>query len=79
MLLTRGDRMQVTEPSHFCLDAHNSLIISDLDTHQIKIFSNEGTLLHTLGEPGHEVGMFYGPTGTSSDFKSKVSHCVMEP
>ena len=62
-LLTRGVGMQVTNPSHFCLDAHKSLIISDLSTGQIKIFSNEGTLLHTLGEPGHEVGMFDLPTG----------------
>ena len=57
-LLTRGDGMQVTSPSHFCLDAHKSLIISDLSAGQIKIFSNEGTLLHTLGERGEEVGMF---------------------
>ena len=57
-LLTRGVGMQVTDPSHFCLDAHKSLIISDWGTDQIKIFSNEGTLLHTLGERGQEVGMF---------------------
>ena len=62
-LLTRGDGMQVFSPSHFCLDAHKSLIISDLAAHQIKIFSNEGTLLHTLGERGDEVGMFDFPKG----------------
>ena len=62
-LLTSGYRMQVTSPSHFCLDAHKSLIISDWGAHQIKIFSNEGTLLHTLGERGHEVVMFVLPTG----------------
>ena len=62
-LITRGRGMQVTESSHFCLDAHKSLIISDWGTHQTKIFTNEGTLLHTLGEPGDEVGMFALPTG----------------
>ena len=62
-LITRGDGMQVTNPSYFCLDSHKSLIISDRATHQIKIFSNEGALLHTLGELGDEVGMFFGPTG----------------
>ena len=62
-LITRGVGMQVTHPSHFCLDAHKSLIISDLLADQIKIISNEGTLLHTLGEPGDEVGMFVYPTG----------------
>ena len=29
-LLTRGYGMQVTDPRHFCLDAHKSLIVSDL-------------------------------------------------
>ena len=64
-LITRGNGMQVIVPSHFSLDAHESLIISDLYVYQIKIFSNECTLLHThtLGEPGIKVGMFVRPTG----------------
>ena len=43
-------------PSFFCLDANSNLLLRD--DSQIKIFSKEGTLLHTLGEDGHGVGMF---------------------
>ena len=58
-----GEEMQVTQPFFFCLDNEKHLIISDCGSHQVKIFSNEGSLLHTIGEHGHQVGMFYFPQG----------------
>ena len=63
-LVTYGSiGMQVIEPSFFCLDANSNLLLSDWHDHQIKIFSREGALLHTLGKQGHGVGMFYVPKG----------------
>ena len=63
-LVTYGSiGMQVIEPSFFCLDANSNLLLSDWHDHRIKIFSREGALLHTLGEQGHGVGMFYVPKG----------------
>ena len=63
-LIPRGDvRMQVIHPSFFCLDADSNLILCGWTSHQIKIFSKKGTLLHTLGNHGHEVGMFNSPQG----------------
>ena len=62
-LITWGVGMQVTNSYFFCLDANENFIISDRDAHNIKIFSNEGTLLQTLGERGHNVGLFYYPNG----------------
>ena len=62
-LITRGNGMQVTLPLFFCLDTKKNLIISDDFANQIRIFSNEGDLLHTIGEHGHQVGMFSGPRG----------------
>ena len=62
-LITRGRGMQVDTSSFFCLDTKKNLIISDWGSHQIRIFSNEGALLHTIGEPGHQVGMFHYPQG----------------
>ena len=44
--------MQVTQSFFFCLDDKKDLIISDCFNHQIRIFSNEGALLHTIGEQG---------------------------
>ena len=63
-LITSGcDGFHVIDPSFFCLDARSNILLSDCSDHQIKIFSKEGTLLHTLGEFGHELGMFFLPQG----------------
>ena len=62
-LITRGDGMQVTRPYYFCLDTKKNLVFSDFSAHQIKVFSNEGTLLLTFGGYGHEEGMLYYPHG----------------
>ena len=58
-----GIGMQVTRPLFFCLDTKRNIIISDYQAHLIKIFSNEGALLYTIGQPGHEAGMLYYPQG----------------
>ena len=58
-----GEVMQATQPFFFCFDTKKDLIISDCFSHQIKIFSNEGSLLHTIGEQGQQVGMFHYPRG----------------
>ena len=55
--------MQVNHPSFFCLDSDGNLFISDRIADQIKIFSKDGALLQTIGERGHEVGMFKYPCG----------------
>ena len=62
-LITCGGGMQVTRPYFFCLDTKKNLIISDNSAHLIKIFSNEGSLLHNIGEYGNQLGMFYYPRG----------------
>ena len=62
-LITQGIGMQVELAYFFCLDRKQNLLISDWLNHQIRIFSPEGTHLHSIGTPGHEVGMFQFPTG----------------
>ena len=62
-LITRGDQLQVNNAYYFCLDSQENIIISDLGAHDIKAFSKEGTLIHTIGGGGHEVGMFVFPKG----------------
>ena len=39
--------MQVSNPLFFCLDAEQNLLISDYEAHDMKIFSKDGTHLHT--------------------------------
>ena len=62
-LVTRGDGMQVSYACFFCLDAEQNLLISDFEAHDVKTFSKHGTYLHTIGQEGHERGMFYHPMG----------------
>ena len=63
-LITCGDEMQVACP-YFFLHAEGNFLLSDNAANKIKIFSEEGALLHTLGEYRGEVGKFYSPYGIS--------------
>lgn len=60
-IVTRGKGMQVWCGLFFCLDRHNNILISDSLTHNIKVFSQEGDLLHTMGQKEHDIGMFDKP------------------
>ena len=63
-LVTRGGRgMQIGSASFFCLDKKQNLLISDYENNQVRIFSKEGTHLHTIGQPGQQAGMLYYPQG----------------
>ena len=64
-LVTRGNGMQVSnaDAGFFCLDAEQNVLISDNGAHDVKIFSKDGTYLHTVGQEGHERGMLYHPRG----------------
>ena len=64
-LITRGEGMDVLYPLFFCLDALNNFVLSDNESHSIRVFSPEGNLLHTIGREGHEQGMFYKPRGVA--------------
>ena len=58
-LVTRGYGMQVSGAEFFCLDAEQNLLLSDYGAHDVKIFSKDGTYLHTVGQEGHGRGMFF--------------------
>ena len=64
-LITCGEGMDVLRPDFFCLDHLNNFVISDCDSHSIRVFSPEGNLLHTIGREGHQPGMFYRPSGVA--------------
>ena len=49
--------MQIGYARFFCLDRNQNLLICDWSNNEVRIFSKEGTHLHTIGETGHEVGM----------------------
>ena len=62
-LITQGIGMQIGYAHFFCLDRKQNLLISDWGNNEVRIFSKEGTHLHTIWERGHGVGMFQFPKG----------------
>ena len=69
--ITHGQGMQVTVACCLCLDALKNLIISDGDDESVKIFSPDGTLLHSIG--GFQCGTyFYSPRGIALAKQLKI-------
>ena len=64
-LITCGKGMDVLRPYFFCLDPLKNFVLSDNNSHSIRVFSPEGNLLHTIGREGHQPGMFYYPKGVA--------------
>ena len=62
--ITCGEGMGVFFP-FFCLDPLKNFVLSDAQSHSIRVFSPEGNLLHTIGREGHQPGMFYFPRGVT--------------
>ena len=76
-LITRGEGMDVSEPYFFSFDSLNNFVISDSESHSIRVFSPEGKLLHTIGREGHQPGMFYWPVGVAVTSNRRLV-CVSE-
>ena len=53
----------VRYPWFFCLDCEQNILVSDWGLHAIKIFSNSGELLHSIGRKGNGKGEFIYPYG----------------
>ena len=70
--------LQVDRALSFCLDGHNNIVISDCLAHNIKVFSPEGELLHTIGQHGFGAGMFIYPTGITI-YKNKLISLSYNP
>ena len=64
-LITCGEGMDVLGPYSFCFDPLNNFVLSDEESHSIRVFSPEGNLLHTIGRERHQPGMLYNPRGVA--------------
>ena len=71
-------RRDVLRPLFFCLDPLNNFVLSDCESHSIRVFSPQGNLLHTIGREGHQQGMFDEPQPSRSSYNSErdTSWCV---
>ncbi|KAI6651735.1 hypothetical protein LOD99_4983 [Oopsacas minuta] len=57
-VIAQGKSAQVYDPYFFVVDHWLNFIISDRLNHCIKVFDTEGTLMHTIGREGTNVGEF---------------------
>ena len=64
-LITCGEGMDVVWPRFFCFDSLNNFVLSDNESHSIRVFSPKGNLIHTIGREGHQPGMFYLTRGVA--------------
>ena len=72
-LITRGrdGNAQVRSCFSFCLDKKLNILMADNGAHNIKVFSQEGALLHTLGDP--QAGdKTISPTGIALTDNNKI-------
>ena len=58
-----GQECLVCGPCFFCLDCEQNILVSDYYHDVIKILSNSGELLHTIGRKGKGKGEFIYPLG----------------
>ena len=58
-----GQECLVCKPCFFCLDCEQNILVSDCFHHLIKILSNSGELLHTIGRKGEGKGELTYPVG----------------
>ena len=65
-----GDK-QIIEGYSFCFDRQRNILISDYSDNSIKVFSQEGALLHTLGDTQAE-GKRIQPRGIAVTNNNKV-------
>ena len=53
----------VDHPQFFCLDLSGNIVISDGEHHCIKIFTQSGEFIHSIGRIGNKKGEFTTPRG----------------
>lgn len=59
----------VVDAKYFCLDASSNLLISDSNSHQIRVFSPQGDLVQVVGKKGKEnPGELFEPQGVAVNY-----------
>ena len=62
--ISQGEQNSLVDhPWFFCLDLSGNIVISDGDHHCIKIFTQSGEFIHSIGRKGDKKGEFILPCG----------------
>ena len=68
-----GEGCQLVVPSCICLDAASNIIICDIESHCVCVFSHDGMLIHKFGREGETEGEFIKPIGIAIDCEGRIS------
>ena len=60
---------------YFCQDGLDNLLVTDIGSHQLKIFTPQGDLLTKVGKKGQQGGEFQTPVGVSMNQYGDVYVC----
>ena len=58
-----GNGSHLFKPLYFCLDTEHNILMTDVGTHCVSIFSHGGHLIHRFGRFGYKSGEFICPVG----------------
>ena len=82
-IIPRGEGNLVIEPWHFCIDKANNILMTDIATNCVLIFSNKGELIHKFGQRGEDKGEFFGVSGITLNSEDRIivvsesrNHCI---
>lgn len=65
--------IRILEAKYFCIDSDDNFVVSDLLSHQVKIFSPYGDLIQVVGQKGKErPGELFEPQGITVDKSGHV-------
>ena len=61
-----------SDPRYVCVTGSGKIIVSDSGNHTVKVFTPEGTYLHSIGSYGNRDGQLKVPYGVCSDQQENV-------
>ena len=74
-----GEGTPLTKPLFFRLDQQNNILMTDILSHCVAIFSIRGELMHKFGTKGLNRGEFMGPLGIALDSDNKIMVLSLNP
>ena len=82
-MIPRGEGNPVIHPSFFVLDKSLNILITDLKSHCVSIFSFGGELIHRFGKKGEKRGELLEPAGVTINVEGRIlvasknpEHCI---
>lgn len=65
-------KAEIVHPCGICIGEHNSIVVSDINNHCIRIFASNGKFIDVIGNEGRRAGEFEEPCGLAVDQKMNI-------